>query len=263
MPTCFRDVHIPVQPQYSEPLQESAYHYIAHIAWPHDSQEKERDRLVGALVASQFKVAGKHLPPTVPMMSKKNVSSTIYKALSRIYERRVPAMRMLVQHWVRAGLVEVPGLTPAQQERLRGLNATNALLDPDGDMFGQGRPFLPERNTDNIVRRIWRDSLPALAMVCALKLMPAPQWQRRSIVALLEDASWVPDAVWDARWLALLIEHTIAPPRLLVPRRVIVKSRSRVLPIRTRAWRELALPSQRVASAPKIGPAATPRTMNK
>jgi hypothetical protein len=100
-------------------------------------------------------------------------------------------------------------------------------------------------------------------MIAALKLLPMPHWSRRSVIALLEDASWVPDAVWDAHWLALVIEHTINPPRLLVPRRLIVQGDSRVLPIRTRAWREMVFPALRNALAAKIAPRVTPHAKNK
>jgi hypothetical protein len=176
-----------------------------------------------------------------------------------------------VQHWFKAGLVEPYGLTPAQQERLRELSATAALLDPDGDLFGEGRPFIREKNTDNITARIWRDSLPALALMVGVNMVPM-YWpgvdryrpgQPRGVLTLLTDASWVPAAVWDARLAALVIEQTINPQRLLVPRRVIVQGKSRILPVRTRAWARLVLPPRQVAPAPKTAPQLTPHDTNK
>jgi hypothetical protein len=289
--TEFKDVHIPVQQQHPG-LLDPAYHYIAWIAWPHPSQARERDRLVTALLAAQCKSAGKHFcwdpppgagrpnlpstlnsqhpPRTFQKLRQKDIPAAVSMALSRIHERRVPALRMLVQRWIRAGLIEPQGLTLAQRERLRELSATNALLDPDGDLLGIGRPFIreaaaenPQWQADNIKHRVWQDSQPALAMIAALKFLPPLRPPPLSVLALLEDASWVADAVWDARWLALVIERTTNPPHLLVPRRVEVRGKSRVLQGRTRAWAELMLPSKRVASAPKIGPAATPQAQSK
>lgn len=224
MTTRMIDVHIPIQRQHPN-LITPAFHYLAWVAWPHDSQERERERFIGVLLAAQCKAEGKHLPATLPKIRGKNIGPPIREFLKRVYKRRQPAVRMLLQHWVRQGLIDVPGLTPDQQERLRELSATEALLDPDGDLTGQGQPFMPERNLDNIAEHIWRDSRPALAMMMGLRPLRMAG-QGRRFVELLFDADWVAEAVWDARMFALMIERTIDPPRLLLPRRVEVRGRS-------------------------------------
>jgi hypothetical protein len=265
MTTRMIDVHIPVQSQHPD-LVTPAFHYLAWIAWPHDSQDGERERFVASLLAAQFKAAGKHLPTTLPPLRGKDIGAAVREFLKRVYKRRQPAVRMVLQHWLRQRLIDVPGLTPAQQERLRGLSATEALIDPDGDLTGQGEPFLlKERHPDNIAEHIWRDSRPALAMMMGLRPLRMAG-QGRRFEDLLFDADWVAEAVWDARMFALVIERTIDPPRLLLPRRVEVRGRSyltrRVPPTQMRQWLG---PSRgaRVASASEIGLPATPRGKSK
>src|SRR5262249_42119113 len=145
------------------PIMNSAYHYLAHVAWPHLHEQAERDRFVGELLAAHYKIQPKarHVPTSLPRSKYEAIATISERALRRICGRRIPAFRMLVHHFMQAGLIDPPArLTPKQRMRLLELNATKMLVDPYGDLLGEGRIFLSERadsNLDNIHKDIWQD----------------------------------------------------------------------------------------------------------
>jgi hypothetical protein len=231
------DAPIPFDRRTPEAVN-SALIYMAYVAWPHARQEKERDRFVLAHLAALHKSARKHLPPALPRIKRENISATVNRGLARISTRRVPALRMLLQRWLRMKFIDgIPGLTRDQMARMRELSAAHALVDPAGDITGEGRSYVSEdREIDNIKKDIWRDSLPALAMLLGPQHLRRAG-QRWSATSLLYDASWVPEAVAYAQMFASVIEHTVAPPTLLVPK---------VRFIRPATTSELSVPSTKL-----------------
>jgi hypothetical protein len=244
--TTFIDIHIPIFPDPTHPGRNAALHYVAHVAWPQPGEQEKRDRFVSALLAAHYKAARRNIPKTLPIKPKV-IGAISRDGLKRIYERRLPALRMLMQRFMRAGAIDPPPwLTPEQQTRLLKLNQTAALLDPHGDLLGKEGTLLDERNLYNIRRDIWRDSRPALAMVHGLWSVGAFGRNGRPLLSLIMgDPRWVPEAVAEARMMAVAIEHTINPPILLVPRRVLVPERGDRLLVEPRRFLPLLLPALR------------------
>jgi hypothetical protein len=280
--TEFIDAHIPIDAERGEPLMNSAFHYLAHVAWPHrtEYENKQRKRLVGALLAAQYKsrykVRGRDIPAAklteIRGIKRKEIAAAINKGLERIYTRRIPAFRMLVHRWMVAGLIDPPPwLTSEQRTHLLALGATRTLVQPEGDLLGRGRILLTDRaesDLDNIDRDIWRDSKPALAMLCGLwplrvfgsgKHVTVTDGMGEKSCALVgrisslldSDPSWVTEAVADARMMALYIEHTINPRKLLVPRRVLLRGNVDTLHVNSGHLVRLFIPSTVLHPRPK------------
>jgi hypothetical protein len=99
----------------------------------------------------------------------------------------------------------------------------------------------------------WLDARPALAMTMALISWTGIAFnghdydEYRQVSALFLDHTWIRDAVWNARALALRMEETLNPPCLLVPRRRVVRALdARLFPIRKQALtRLLNIPKKR------------------
>jgi hypothetical protein len=217
----FIDTHIPINPLQPDDMT-PAHVYLAFVAYPHGHQDEDRKRFVGSLRAAVFKAAGKQIPAHEYRPKRENVVKTVRRALDIIATRRVPAVRMALHRWLRMGEIGVVCTTKDAEKWLDAMlraSPAEGLLDPDCWRLESGTALLPERDgvaqLDNIERRIWDDSRPALPMTMALFAAlqgDAGKWRR--LDALLFDPTWVDDAMATASGNVLaLIERTFNPPR--------------------------------------------------
>jgi hypothetical protein len=270
--TEFIDTHIPLDPRAPDAI-DPALVYLSWVAWPHPTAEEQdnRDRLMNAVVGAVYKSAdnaagnaGQQMPAVVPRVKLENISPTFHRAIKRIHQRRLPAALMMLSRWSEQGRLDLSQTSlTAEQKR--------ALADLLLRAAGRLRPSGPERptRTDDLGEEVWEDSRPALAMTMALPLWwggmafrRAPYAEYGALMNLFLDPSWIANAVYEARTIALVMDQSSRPPpALLVPRRRIVRTNARLFKVRLDLLRDLTKP--RVAEAPEVACRAPSRWRRK
>jgi hypothetical protein len=267
-PTVLWPAKVRFDPRHPEACN-PAFDYLSWAAWPDINTEHQANRalLTSSLVAAVYKQARLQMPPETPKglvsqphggpdlvittarhVQRKNIAPTIHKALRRIHQRGLPAVLMVLHHWVQKGLTDLSAtrLTPDQQARLADTFETAA------DIFAATAsklrrlglvanvPDMP-RSFSDIGRDAWADMRPALAMLMVLPISwrdvalrgghynadtPGGYPGYGAIARLCYDPSWVPEAISNAGLLVGQLAQVLdqPPTALLNPYRKNVRN---------------------------------------
>lgn len=182
----------------TQPLAQMTY--LAYVAYPHSNDRSKRVRFVKIVAAMHFKNQGITPPENLRGFKAERVQGIIDSGLRRINSRRIPAALMAAR---KMGFDTATGAI--------SLRAASRLY---ADKLDAKELDAREATPDNVRKRIWRDSLPALAMSWPLMILLAKGERVRS---LLHRDDWVADAISEAYEIAPMLEETLTLKRILLP----------------------------------------------
>jgi hypothetical protein len=200
--------YIEADGSYVEDDTAAAAAYLSWIAYPRRNQVQRATRLIEAVRVIPFKKVGKHPPRELRGVKRDKIDGSIRDAMNSI-ARRWPAK------WMAMKMLGMDERWP--QGTLSVSEAATLACDPVGTFDDEMGAIVEDGEPRKVAERIWRDSLPALAMLMAL---PEPRERR---IEWLQNPDWLPSAVDFANSIAPRLAARFDAKAMFIPRLIAVQ----------------------------------------
>jgi hypothetical protein len=182
--------------------------YLSWIAYPGRHQVQRAARFVEAARVVSFKKEGRHPPSELRGIKRDKIDGSIRDAM-RAIARRWPVK------WMAMKMMGMDERWP--QGVLSAMQAATLACDPDGTVSDGMGALIEDGEPKKVAERVWRDSLPALAMLIAL---PEPRERK---IEWLQHPDWLPDSVAFAADIAPRLAEQFGAKVMFVPRLMMLQ----------------------------------------
>lgn len=182
--------------------------YLSWIAYPRRDEVKRATRFTDAIRVIPFKAQGKHAPDDLRGIERAKMVGT-YRDAMRAIGRRWPARWMAMK---------MMGMDERWPDGMSSGAAATLACDPDGTVSAEMGALIEDGEPKKVAERVWRDSLPALAMLIAL---PSPKNKK---IEWLQKPEWVPDAVAFANEIGPDLSRKFRAKVMFLPQLTAVQS---------------------------------------